>query len=159
MTTNTDTTTGTARTEALGDFESTRTISAPPAKVLAALRTPEAVTDWWGPTEGSGAADGTLTVTFASHQQVIVLHVEPSPESQVVWSVRETPRTPEWVGTKIVFDVEASGEGSILHFRHHGLTPQLECFDMCHEGWTHYLGSLVSYVETGEGQPARNDPA
>ena len=26
---------------------------------------------------------------------------------------------------------------------------------MCHEGWTHYLASLVSYVETGEGQPSR----
>ena len=43
----------------------------------------------------------------------------------------------------------------MLYFRHQGLTPELECFDMCHEGWTHYLASLVSYVETGEGQPSR----
>ena len=42
---------------------------------------------------------------------------------------------------------------SMLYFRHQGLTPELECFDMCHEGWTHYLDSLVSYVETGQGQP------
>ena len=31
---------------------------------------------------------------------------------------------------------------------------------MCHEGWTHFLGSLVSYVDTGEGQPRpRNETA
>ena len=61
------------------------------------------------------------------------------------------------MGTRIVFDVAAAGDGAMLHFRHHGLTPQLECFDMCHEGWTHYLGSLVSYVETGVGQPSRRE--
>ena len=42
----------------------------------------------------------------------------------------------------------------MLYFRHEGLTPELECFDMCHEGWTHYLASLVSYVETGQGRAA-----
>ena len=157
-------TTATDRTEASEDetsedFESTKTLSAPPEKVLAALRTPEAITDWWGPTEGSAAVWGTFRVTFASHGQVIVLRVEPGEEGQVVWSVEETPLTPEWVGTTIVFDVAASGTGSVLHFRHHGLTPKLECFDMCHEGWTHYLGSLVSYVDTGEGHPSRNEPA
>ena len=26
---------------------------------------------------------------------------------------------------------------------------------MCHAGWTHYLASLVAYVDTGEGQPSR----
>jgi uncharacterized protein YndB with AHSA1/START domain len=146
-------------TETSQDFESTKTLSAPPDTVLAALRTPEAITDWWGPTEGLAAVGGTFRVTFASHGQVIVLRVEPGQDGEVVWNVVETPRTPEWVGTRIVFDVRASGSGSVLHFRHHGLTPELECFDMCHEGWTHYLGSLVSYVDTGEGQPARHEPA
>jgi hypothetical protein len=30
---------------------------------------------------------------------------------------------------------------------------------MCHAGWTHFLASLVSYVDTGEGQPSRNETA
>jgi uncharacterized protein YndB with AHSA1/START domain len=152
-------TTATDRTETSEDFESTKTLSAPPEMVLAALRTPKAVTDWWGPASGSADVGGTFEVSFESHKQVIVLHVEPGQEGQVVWSVEATPLTPEWVGTRIVFDVAASGDGSVLHFRHHGLTPQLECFDMCHAGWTHYLGSLVSYVDTGVGQPSRNETA
>ena len=152
-------TTATDRTETSEDFESTKTFSAPPEKVLAALRTAEGITDWWGPTTGSAEIGGTFEVSFQEHKQVIVLHVEDSEEGQVVWTVKETPLTPEWVGTTIVFDVAAAGDGATLHFRHHGLTPQLECFDMCHAGWTHYLGSLVSYVDTGEGQPSRNAAA
>jgi uncharacterized protein YndB with AHSA1/START domain len=154
MTRTTETTDFTDTSE---DFESTTTIAAPPEAVLAALRTPEGVTDWWGPAEGSADVGGTFEVSFRSHQQVIVLQVEPAGEGQVVWSVRETPRTPEWVGTTIVFEVTPAAAGSTLHFRHRGLTPELECFDMCHEGWTHYLASLVSYVETGAGQPSRHD--
>jgi uncharacterized protein YndB with AHSA1/START domain len=152
-------TTATDRTETTEDFEWTRSIAASPEAVLAALRTPGAVTDWWGPAEGSAEVGGTLEVSFLNRRQVIVLHVEPSDEGRVVWSVRETPLTPEWVGTTIVFEVEASEHGATLHFRHHGLTPRLECFDMCHEGWTHYLASLASYVETGLGQPSRHDTA
>jgi uncharacterized protein YndB with AHSA1/START domain len=152
-------TTTSDRTETSEDFESTRTVAAPPEAILAALRTPQGVTDWWGPTEGSTDVGGTFEVSFQNHEQVIVLQVEPTEEGQVVWSVLETPLTPEWVGTKIVFDVAPAGDGATLHFRHHGLTPQLECFDMCHAGWTHFLASLASYCETGVGEPSRNDAA
>jgi uncharacterized protein YndB with AHSA1/START domain len=152
-------TTDTDHTETSEDFESTQAIGAPPEKVLAALRTAQGITDWWGPTTGSADVGGTFEVSFENHRQVIVLGVEPAEEGRVVWAVKETPLTPEWVGTTIVFDVNASGDGATLHFRHHGLTPQLECFDMCHAGWTHYLRSLVSYVDTGEGQPSRNEAA
>src|SRR5580692_13069044 len=146
------TTITTDRAETIRDFESTLLFEAPPEKVLAALRTPEAVTDWWGPAEGVAEVGGTFEVSFLNRRQVIVLHVEPSEAGQVVWSVRDTPLTPEWVGTTIVFDVTATAEGAAtLHFRHEGLTPQLECFEMCHEGWTHYLASLVSFVDTGVG--------
>jgi uncharacterized protein YndB with AHSA1/START domain len=152
--------TATDRTETTGqDFESTQTFGAPPEKVLAALRTSEGITGWWGPADGSAEMGGTFEVSFAAHQQVIVLHVESSEQGQVVWTVMDTPLTPEWVGTTIVFDVAAAGEGATLHFCHHGLTPQLQCFDMCHAGWTHYLTSLVSYVDSGAGSPSRHEAA
>jgi uncharacterized protein YndB with AHSA1/START domain len=141
------------------DFESTKSFSAQPEEVLAALRTTEDVTGWWGPAAGSAAVGGTFEVSFPEHGQVIVLRVETARVGRVVWTVEETPLTPEWVGTRIVFDVASSGDGATLHFRHHGLTPELECFDMCHAGWTHYLGSLVSYVDAGDGQPSRHDAA
>ena len=118
-------TTAADRTETSEDFESTKALTAPPEKVLAALRTPEAHFDWWCPTTGSAELGGTLEMSFREHKSSIVLHVEAAEEGQVVWSVKETPLTPEWVGTTIVFEVEEPGDGATLHFRHHGLTPQL----------------------------------
>lgn len=141
-------------------FQSTLPVAAPAEAVLAALRATDAVSSWWGPATGSADVGGTLVVSFLDGRQRIVMDVQPAPlDNRVVWSVRETPLTPEWNGTTIYFDVAADGDaskGSVLSFRHEGLTPDLECFDMCHEDWTHYLASLVSFAETGTGQPARN---
>jgi len=134
-------------------FHSTMSIAAPPEVVLAALRGPEAVTSWWGPATCSADAGGTLEVSFMGGRQRIVMRVESAIENRVAWSVQEAPLTPEWSGTTIFFDVTEAGDGAMLYFRHQGLIPELECFAMCHEGWTHYLGSLVSYAETGVGQP------
>jgi uncharacterized protein YndB with AHSA1/START domain len=138
-------------------FHSTMSIAATPEAVLAALSTPEAVTSWWGPAIGSADAGGTLVVSFMGGRQRIVMHVEPAFENRAVWAVKECPLTPDWIGTTIFFDVTEAGDGAMLYFRHQGLTPELECFDMCHEGWTHFLASLVSYAETGVGQPHTED--
>ena len=154
----TTTTPATTPTEDKDSFRSTLRMEAPPDAVLAALGTPAAVARWWGPATGSAEVGGTMVVSFLDGRQWIVLDVvEPEGAGRVVWSVRETPLTPEWDGTTIFFDVAPEGGGSVLSFRHQGLTPALQCFDMCHEGWTHYLASLVSYVETGVGQPHRRD--
>jgi uncharacterized protein YndB with AHSA1/START domain len=143
--------------DARDSFRSTMSIAATPEAVLAALSTPEAVTSWWGPAIGSADAGGTLVVSFMGGRQRIVMHVEPAFENRVVWAVKECPLTPDWIGTTIFFDVTEAGDGAMLYFRHQGLTPELECFDMCHEGWTHFLASLVSYAETGVGQPHTED--
>jgi len=134
-------------------FHSTMHIAAPPEAVLAALSSTEAVTWWWGPATGSAETGGTFVVSFMGGRQRIVMDVEPAFENRVVWAVQECPLTPDWIGTTIYFDVAEDDNGTMLSFRHQGLTPELECFDMCHEGWTHFLSSLVSYAETGVGQP------
>jgi hypothetical protein len=41
-----------------------------------------------------------------------------------------------------------------LHFTHAGLTPQLECYDMCSVGWGKALGSLMNDVERDGVYPA-----
>jgi catechol 2,3-dioxygenase-like lactoylglutathione lyase family enzyme len=48
----------------------------------------------------------------------------------------------------------ADGDATELHFRHHGLTPELGCIEECTRGWDHFLGtSLREYVEVGRGSP------
>ncbi len=134
-------------------FHAVKSIAASPETVLDALRSTEGVTSWWGPTTGSADVGGTLEVSFLGGRQRIVLRVLPALPGRVSWAVVTAPLTPDWDGTTIFFDVTEAGDGSMLYFGHQGLTPELECYDMCHEGWTHFLGSLVSYAETGTGDP------
>jgi uncharacterized protein YndB with AHSA1/START domain len=148
--------TTTNSTTAAADFRATRSVDGPPDQVLAALREAEAITGWWGLTTGSAAEGEAFGVGFGSARQIDITVVAAGP-SRVEWAVDAAPHTPEWVGTTIVFDLVPDGVGTELHFRHHGLTPELDCYDMCHAGWTHYLGSLVRFVETGEGDPYRGD--
>ncbi len=47
-----------------------------------------------------------------------------------------------------------SPSSTLLHFEHEGLTPQLECYQICEDGWGHFLKtSLNKLVETGKGEP------
>ncbi len=41
-----------------------------------------------------------------------------------------------------------------LSFVHKGLTPDLNCYEICDAGWTHFIiNSLKQYLETGTGNP------
>ncbi len=139
------------------DFEFVEELAASPDTVHAALTNAASVSGWWGPTTGSAEEGDTLVVSFEGGTQQIVIHVASAERGRVVWQVVSAPLTPEWAGTTIVFELAPSGESTTMHFRHIGLTPQLECFDMCHAGWTYYLASLVEYVERGEGHPYTPD--
>jgi uncharacterized protein YndB with AHSA1/START domain len=135
------------------DFARVKTFAAEPAGVVDALITPQAIAAWWGPTTGSAHAGGRFVVDFDEGRRttIVVAAVEPQ---RVEWTVQSAPHhAEEWDGTTIVFDLAPAGGGTELRFRHCGLTPQLSCYERCEAGWTHFLGSLVDYVDTGEGHP------
>ena len=149
------TTTTTTSTEIPADFERTKTFTSPPAAVVEALSSAAGIDGWWGSTTGSAGQGGTFQVGFGSDRSITIEAVSVETD-HVQWKVERAPYTPEWDGTTIDFMLAPAGAGTELRFRHHGLTPALECFDMCNEGWTHYLASLVDYVDTGTGHPYRH---
>lgn len=66
----------------------------------------------------------------------------------VAWEVVDANLTfasdpAEWVGTRITFDIAPAGDGSVVVFTHHGLTPALECFEACSSGWRYYAGTSL----------------
>jgi len=124
--------------------------AAQPDAVFAALTSAEAISRWWGPCTGTGAADGTLRLMFGD--MAVVMEVEAAePARHVRWSVAVSEPLPEWVGTHIDFDMRAAGDGTALDFCHEGVTEQFECYDMCTAGWRQYLPSLVDYVDRDGG--------
>jgi len=87
---------------------------------------------------------------------------EAIPHRSVIWEVVEAnhdlevlAKRDEWDGTTIVWTIREDEGGSRITFVHEGLSPALECFEICASGWTYFLGSLKSYLETGRGRPFR----
>ena len=79
------------------------------------------------------------------------------PGKKIVWLITDCympwyADKKEWANTKLVFDV-TENDGTIgLVFTHEGLTPNVECYNDCASGWTHWIKtSLLSYLTTGEG--------
>ncbi|MDP9074047.1 MAG: SRPBCC domain-containing protein, partial [Actinomycetota bacterium] len=136
------------------DFRSTKIFAAAPDPVFSALTDLDALTAWWTPAGGSTEPGESLR--FLMGDQEVVMRVEDAARpSRVSWSVLVCEPAPDWVGTSIIFDLEPFGAGTELRFHHHGLNPGLECFGTCQAGWTHFLASLVGYVERGAGSPNR----
>ncbi len=134
------------------DFRATKRFVAAPDAVFSALTDIDALTSWWTP--AGGGADAGETLRFLMGDQEVVVRVgEADRPSRVRWDVLVCEPAPDWVGTSIVFGLKTAGTGTELHFDHHGLNPRLECFDDCQAGWTHFLASLVDYVDQGTGNP------
>jgi len=140
------------------DFTAVVHLPADPETVVGWFTSSEGVSRWWGPTEGDGAVGGILTTTFGEHgtNSMRVLEAD---ATHVVWESiipegsNPTYHAPEWLGTRMEFVVVPASDGSELRFCHVGLTPRLECWDVCFEGWTFFMSSIETLAKTGSGTP------
>jgi hypothetical protein len=79
------------------------------------------------------------------------------PDKKVVWLVLEnhfkfTKDQTEWTGTDIIFDIAEKDGKTQLTFTHKGLNAACECYQICHDAWTHYIQeSLKNLILTGKG--------
>ena len=130
------------------DFIRTLSIHGTPDALRTAVATAEGVSGWWWPTVSPGP--DLLAVSFG--ESGLEARVDATAD-RVVWDVVSCSAEPDWVGTTIEFAHATDATGTThLVFTHHGLAA-LPCAETCYAGWTHYLPSLVSYVESGAGNP------
>ncbi len=150
------------------DFTRKLTFEATPAALRSAITTAEGVSGWWMPTVSPEPE--ILRVSFGDRGAD--LRVITAPEL-VIWDVVGCSAEPDWVGTTIEFSTSTSATTSSatsrasspspaaaaeaqgrfeLAFTHRGLGA-LPCAENCFAGWSHFLPSLVSFVERGVGNP------
>lgn len=145
------------------DYTKTVSINNSSDKVFSALT--KHISKWWSENfEGKAeAVNDEFTVRFGDTFKTIrIINVEK--DKQVGWlcidqHLEMPPGFPpltnkkEWVGNKIVWEIDPAQEKCALKLTHFGLTPEVECWGVCETGWDQSLKSLVAFVEHGKGAP------
>lgn len=147
---------------ARGSFWRTVVLAATPDRVYAALTTPEGLRGWWT-TDCDVATTLGGESTFRFGETFARMRIDAlDPGRAVRWTCTAQhhaapglARADEWVGTHVNFSLAPRADGGTeLALVHAGLTRRLACYEICHDGWTHYLTvSLKRYVEEGRGAP------
>ena len=82
------------------------------------------------------------------------------PGKKVVWSVTDCylpwqNDKHEWTGTRVSWEVAPVENGTRVLMTHHGLHPEVECYEGCRKGWNHHAGeSLSKFLTDRVGMPA-----
>lgn len=140
------------------DFTTTILVDQSPKEVFNAINN---VRGWWseeieGPTS---KFNDEFTYHYEDVHKCRMKLIEVVPDKKVVWLVMEnyfsfTKDKSEWKDTEIIFEISQQGDKTQVSFRHLGLVPEYECFDICKNAWTQYIQqSLFSLITTGKGRP------
>ena len=140
------------------------TVDQTPEQVTAAIAD---VRGWWpgkftGDTDRLGAE---FTYRYQDMHRSTQKVTEWVPGKRVVWHVTDShlsflERKDEWTGTDIVFEIASKGGKTVLTFTHVGLTPAVECYEACLEGWGFCIEkSLYKLITTGKGELDFEDAA
>jgi hypothetical protein len=140
------------------DFTTTIRVDQTPEEAFNAINN---VRGWWSE-EIEGNTE-KLNDEFNYHYEDVhrcrIKITEVVPGKKVVWLVLDnyfnfTQDKTEWKNTQVIFDIAAKGNKTEIRFTHLGLVPENECYNACHEGWTHYIqNSLYGLITTGKGEP------
>lgn len=115
---------------------------------------------WWSG-EISGTSDrlgAEFVYKYKEFHQSTQKVTEYVPGKRLVWHVTEgtlnfLQNKNEWVGTDIVFDIEALNGKTQLTFTHIGVKPTSECYGACSDGWDKFInGNLKQYIITKQTQ-------
>jgi hypothetical protein len=144
------------------DFATTFLVDKTPKQVFDAITN---VRGWWSE-EIEGGTDHQRDVFSYrykdTHRSRIKL-IEVVPDTRVVWHILDnyfdfTEDKSEWKDTQVIFEVSKKGRKTRVSFRHQGLVPAYECFDVCSSAWGFYINSSrKNLITSGRGSPNRED--
>jgi hypothetical protein len=131
-----------------------------PVSALGAYDKLGRVSEWWAKDfEGSARHFGDVFKVRFGETFVDFKITEAVPGSKVVWYVTNCylpwlrDKT-EWNDTNVIFEISTRQGETIVTMTHEGLTPEVECFEACEQGWNHHFGeSFKKFLTDGHGMP------
>lgn len=140
------------------DFSTHFTVPQTPGQVFDAVTN---VRGWWSEEIDGGTQklNDEFTYHYRDVHRCTMRLIEVVPEKKVVWLVLDnyfkfTTDKEEWKGNTIEFEITKKGGLTQLRFTQYGLVPAYECYDICNNAWTGYVGSsLRDLIITGKGKP------
>jgi len=140
------------------DFSTSFTVPQTPRQVFDAVTN---VRGWWSEEIDGGTQklNDEFTYHYRDVHRCTMRLIEVVPEKKVVWLVLDnyfkfTTDKEEWKGNTIEFEITKKGGLTQVRFTQHGLVPAYECYDICNNAWTGYVGSsLRDLIVTGKGKP------
>lgn len=127
-------------------------VDAPPERVFAAVTTPKGLDAWWtARSEGFPEAGETYALWFPPDYdwRARVLRVEPDRSFELELSEAQ----PDWVGTRVGFELAPIPRGTHLRFHHAGWAEATDHYRTSAYCWALYLRLLARYVTLGEVIP------
>lgn len=121
-------------------------------KVFDAITTREGLSNWWTTaTEARPELGSIVTFRFrpSYYNEMKIVNLEKN--EKVEWECIKGD--PQWIGTKLIFNIESQNNATILRFFHTGWKEATDFFAACNYHWGLYLKSLKTYLETGKGNP------
>lgn len=131
------------------------------SEVHKAVSTVEGLSRWWTEeVEGESGPGGRIDFTFRTKAGDVIGRMgmevtgQDAPE-QLRWRCVDGP--PDWIGTRITFDLSEQDGRTILNFGHRDWAEPGESMAHCSMKWAVFLLSLKDYVQTGKGRPSPGD--
>ena len=121
------------------------------------------VREWWGHTDATVDKVGDEFTTSFDQTYWKFRISELNRFDKIVWECIDARHIhtgydgieKEWLGTSVEWVLESIETGTLLHFTHDGLEPDLNCYKICKPAWELFVTqSLKSFVETGKGMPS-----
>jgi uncharacterized protein YndB with AHSA1/START domain len=130
-------------------------VEASASRVYRAVAAREGLAGWWTEhVSGDENLGGTLSFLFADGGPSMKV-LELLPDRRVAWECLSGP--PEWVGTRLSFDLKEDAGETVLLFAQRGWREPVEFMHACSTKWAVFLMSLKACVETGRGTPYPRD--
>ncbi|MHB8575975.1 MAG: SRPBCC family protein [Dehalococcoidia bacterium] len=132
-------------------------IAASQAQVYDALATTDGVAQWWTRNvEGDAKVGGSLAFRFGTPDPSATMEiVNLTPNQRVDWLCIQGPD--EWVGTNLRFELQASGDETVLLFTHADWREPVEFMHHCSTKWAVFLLGLKAGLEGGNATPYPDD--